>query len=112
MAQHNEPDAYARIGGILMCKDYVKFKLTGVVTGDYTDMSGTCLLDNVRKAYSRDLMEMYDIPEVFDALPPLAESFAVVGRVTRAAAEATGLAEGTPVVGGMYDVDAGAGAGD
>ncbi len=106
--KYNEPEAYARIGNILLCKDYVKFRLTGVVTSDYTDMSGTCLLDNVRRAYSRDLMEMYDIPEVFDALPPLAQSFEVVGRVTREAAEATGLAEGTPVVGGMYDVDAGA----
>jgi sugar (pentulose or hexulose) kinase len=42
------------------------------------------------------------------ALPPLKQSFEVIGQVTRAAAEATGLAEGTPVVGGLFDIDASA----
>jgi L-xylulokinase len=106
--KYNEPDVYRRIDKIFLVKDYVKFRLTGERTSDFTDMSGTCLLDNPRKQYARELLDMYDIPEMWDALPRLAESFEVVGRVTKAAAEATGLAEGTPVVGGLYDVDAGA----
>lgn len=106
--KYHEPDCYARISKIVMCKDYVKFRLTGEVTTDYTDISGTCLLDNANKRYSRDLLEWYDIPETWDALPRLAESTEVIGRVTKEAAEATGLAEGTPVVAGLFDVDAGA----
>ncbi len=107
LKQH-EPDSYRRIARIVLCKDYVKFRLTGEVTTDYTDISGTCLLDNTNKRYSRDLLDWYGIPEMWDALPRLAESTEVVGRVTKQAAEATGLMEGTPVVGGLFDVDAGA----
>ena len=104
----NEPDVYARIGHVLLCKDYIKYRLTGVITTDYTDMSGTGLLDNAGRRYSRGLLELYGIPEILDALPPLALSHEIIGRVTAEAARATGLAEGTPVAGGMFDVDAGA----
>jgi len=104
----NEPQNYERIGAILMCKDYVKYRLTGEITSDFTDMSGTSLMDVRSKRYSRELMELYDLAEVYEALPPLKECFEVVGQVTRAAAEETGLAAGTPVVGGIFDVDAGA----
>jgi L-xylulokinase len=45
---------------------------------------------------------------VYEALPPLKHSFEVAGQVTRWAAEETGLAAGTPVVGGVFDVDASA----
>jgi L-xylulokinase len=103
----NEPQNYERIGAILMCKDYIKYRLTGEITGDFTDMSATSLMDVRNKCYSRDLMGFYDLAEVYDALPPLKQSFEVIGQVTHSAAEQTGLAAGTPVVGGMFDVDAG-----
>jgi L-xylulokinase len=104
----NEPQAYARIGAILMCKDYIKYRLTGEVTGDFTDMSATSLIDVRNRRYSKELMAAYDLSEVYEALPPLKHCFEVAGQVTRAAAEETGLAVGTPVVGGMFDVDASA----
>ena len=104
----NEPQNYERIGAILMCKDYIKYCLTGEVTGDYTDMSASSLLDVRNRCYSRELMAMYDLSEVYDALPALKQSFEVVGQVTRKAAEETGLVAGTPVVGGVFDVDASA----
>ncbi len=106
--KHNEPETYERIGTILLCKDYVKYRLTGELTSDYTDMSGTCLLDTPKRAYSHELLDWYDIPEMWDALPRLAESTEIIGRVTHEAVAATGLAAGTPVVGGLFDVDAGA----
>lgn len=40
-----EPQNYARIGAILMCKDYIKYRLTGEIKSDFTDMSGTSLMD-------------------------------------------------------------------
>ena len=51
---------------------------------------------------------MYDLSEAYDALPPLKQSSEVIGQVTSAAAQETGLAVGTPVVGGLFDVDASA----
>ncbi len=103
-----EPHNYERVGAILMVKDYIKYRLTGEVTGDYTDMSGASLMDVRNRCYSRELMALYDLSEVYEALPPLNHSSQVVGRVTAAAAQETGLAPGTPVVGGLFDVDASA----
>ena len=104
----NEPQNYERLGAILMVKDYIKYRLTGEITGDYTDMSATSLMDVRNKCYSRELMDLYGLSEAYDALPPLKHSSEVCGQVTSAAAQETGLAVGTPVVGGLFDVDASA----
>jgi L-xylulokinase len=106
--KQHEPENYRRIGSVLLIKDYVKYCLTGVASGDFSDTSASSLLDSARGEYSRDLLELYDIPEILAALPPLAQSFDVVGKVTPAAAQATGLAAGTPVVGGLIDIEASA----
>ena len=107
LKQH-EPQNYENVGAILMVKDYIKYRLTGEVSGDYTDMSGANLMDVRNKVYSPELLELYDISEVYDALPPLVQSSEVAGEVNLAAAQETGLKPGTPVVGGLFDVDASA----
>lgn len=104
----NEPRNYERIGAILMVKDYIKYRLTGEISGDYTDMSAANLMDVRNKCYSSELLALYDLSEVIAALPPLKQSSEVAGQVTPTAAEETGLAAGTPVVGGLFDVDASA----
>jgi L-xylulokinase len=106
--KRHEPEVYDLIGAVLMCKDYITYCLTGEVVSDYTDMSGTSLLEVRNRRYSRGLLEAYDLSELWDAMPKLAESFDVVGKVTSEAAKATGLTPGTPVVGGLFDVDASA----
>jgi L-xylulokinase len=106
--KRNEPQVYERIGAVLMCKDYITYCLTGEIVSDFTDMSGTSLLDVRDKRYSRELLALYDLAELWDAMPRLAQSFEVVGQITPTAAAATGLAPGTPVVGGIFDVDASA----
>jgi L-xylulokinase len=106
--KQNEPQNYERLGAILMVKDYIKYRLTGEISGDYTDMSATSLMDVRNKSYSRELMALYDLSETYDALPPLRQSSEIAGKVTASAAQDTGLAVGTPVVGGLFDVDASA----
>lgn len=106
--KENEPQNYERIGAILMVKDYILYRLTGEISGDYTDMSGANLMDVRNKCYSRELMDLYGLSAVFDALPPLRQGSEVVGLVTSTASQETGLAVGTPVVGGLFDVDASA----
>jgi L-xylulokinase len=106
--KENEPQSYERIGAILMAKDYIKYRLTGEITGDYTDMSGANLMDVRKKTYSHELMALYNLSDVYDALPFLIYSSEIAGRVTPSAAEETGLIVGTPVVGGLFDVDASA----
>jgi L-xylulokinase len=106
--KQNEPQVYQRIGAVLMVKDYIKYCLTAEITSDFTDMSGTSLMDVRNKCYSEELLDLYDLKEVRMALPTLVQSFDIAGRVTPDAAQATGLAAGTPVVGGLFDVDASA----
>ena len=106
--KQNEPHNYERLGAILMVKDYIKYRLTGEITTDYTDMSATSLMDVRNQCYSRELMDLYDLSEAYDALPPLKHGSEVIGQVTPAAALETGLKAGTPVVGGLFDVDASA----
>lgn len=106
--KQHEPAVYERIGAALLCKDYINYCLTGEIRTDYTDMSATSLLDVPNRSYSADLMALYGIPEMVEALPRLAYSFEVIGKVTPAAAAVTGLAVGVPVVGGLFDVDASA----
>ena len=105
LKQH-EPHNYERLGAVLMVKDYIKYRLTGEITGDYTDMSACSLMDVRKGCYSRELLELYGLSEIYDALPPLRHSSEIIGQVTAAVAQETGLAAGTPVVGGLFDVDA------
>src|SRR5690606_18592358 len=102
----NEPENYQKIGSVLLCKDYIKYCLTGEINSDYTDMSATNLFDLNRRTYANNLLELYGIADIYPALPPILESHEQVGTVTALAAERTGLCEGTPVVGGLFDVSA------
>jgi L-xylulokinase len=104
----HEPALYDRIGAALPAKDYIKYRLTGRQTTDFSDISATGLIDLRRRAYAPELLQAYGIVEIAHALPPIVESSAPAGQVTAEAARATGLAQGTPVIGGMFDVNAGA----
>lgn len=100
----NEPERYRQIGAILLCKDWIQYCLTGQLSSEYTDISAAGLFNNQTKAYDRTILELLDIPEVEGCLPRVLDSAQVAGTVTRMAAVQTGLAEGTPVVAGMFDV--------
>ncbi len=106
--KRHRPELWLQIGHAFTCKDYIKYRLTGTVTADFTDMSGTSLLDSRLRRHTSELLDLYDIADILPALPHPIQSHEIAGRVTRAAAEMTGLIEGTPVVGGMFDIDASA----
>lgn len=106
--KRHRPELYTQIGHAVMCKDYIKYRLTGELTAEYSDISGSSILDSRAHAYTDELLDLYGIRDIRPALPQPVESHAVIGRVTRAAAAETGLAEGTPVVGGMFDINAAA----
>jgi L-xylulokinase len=104
----NEPAALQKTRWIFMCKDYIRFRLTGEAWAEITDYSGTSLANVRELRYDQEILDAYGIGFVREKLPPLRGSAEICGRVTRAAAAATGLAEGTPVTGGLFDIDAGA----
>lgn len=105
MKEHH-PDVLENTRWIFEAKDYIRFMLTGKAMAEVTDYSGTCLMNLNTKVFDRELLRLFDLEELFEALPPLCQSYDLCGTVTEAAARATGLAAGTPVCGGMFDIDA------
>ena len=53
--KENEPENFAKIAKIMLPKDYVAYMLTGVHSSDYSDASGTLLLDVEHKCWSKDM---------------------------------------------------------
>lgn len=99
--RHNEPEIYARCRHILLPKDYIRYRLTGALASEMSDASGTNLLDVPGRCWSQEILEKLEIDPSW--MPKLYESPEITGTVTRETAALTGLAEGTPVVGGAGD---------
>lgn len=104
--KRHEPANFARTAHLLLPKDYIRLQLTGELAMDVADASGTLLLDVAHRRWAYEVADALGIPR--DWLPPLVESNAIVGTVQPEAAEATGLAPGTPVVAGGGDQACGA----
>jgi L-xylulokinase len=106
--RRHAPEIYGRTATAFYCKDFVTFRLTGRRVSDISDMSGAGLLRMPAGTYDEELLAAYGLSDARSKLPDLVEPTAIVGRITTEAAAATGLAEGTPVVGGLFDVIASA----
>ena len=72
----NEPDNFARIAKIMLPKDYINYKLTGVHACDYSDASGMLLLDVAHKCWSDEMLAICGIDS--SVMPKLFESFECV----------------------------------
>ena len=97
----NEPANFARVKKMLLPKDYVRFKLTGEFASEVSDASGTSVFDVVKRRWSYEMMDALGLDR--SILPRCYESSEITGMITAEAAARTGLAAGTPVVGGGGD---------
>jgi L-xylulokinase len=102
----NEPENYQSIRWVFAVKDYIRFRLTGEAYAEITDCSGSNLLDLSNTTFDREAFSWFGIEEMYDCLPPLRNSMDICGTVSREVAELTGLPQGIPVAGGMFDIDA------
>ena len=98
--KNNEPGNFEKISKIMLPKDYINYKLTGVHCCDYSDASGMLLLDVRNKCYSKEMLEICGITE--DKLPKLYESYDVVGKMKKEIADMFGFGE-VKVVAGAGD---------
>jgi xylulokinase len=97
----HEPENFARVRQVLLPKDYVRFRLTGDYATEVSDASGTALFDVVNRRWSMEMMDALGLDR--SILPRCYESQEVTGVISAEAAALTGLAAGTPVVGGGGD---------
>ncbi len=102
----NEPQLFSKIKKIMLPKDYLAYKLSGVFATDYSDCSGMLLLDVKNKCYSKKLLDIVGITE--DMLPKLYESYDVIGTITEEISKLTGLSTSTKVIIGGGDQAVGA----
>lgn len=70
--RRHEPDVYARIAHVLLPKDYVRLRLTGVRAIDVADASGTLLFDVANRRWSNEVLDALELPGEW--LPPVHES--------------------------------------
>ena len=79
--KENEPENFARISKIMLPKDYLAYKLSGVHCSDYSDASGMLLMDVKNKCWSGEMLNICGIRE--EQMPRLYESYETVGTLKR-----------------------------
>lgn len=104
--REKEPKHFARLAHLLLPKDYIRFRLSGVYATEVSDAAGTLLLDVDQRQWSLPLLSKLNLDPAL--LPSVAESSAVTARISQLAAKQTGLRQDTPIVGGAGDQPAGA----
>ena len=100
MKKH-EPENFARIDKIMLPKDYINYMLTGVHSCDYSDASGTLLLDVEHRCWSEEMLGICGISR--KQLPKLYESFGTAGCITAQTAEMFGFSSDVRVAAGAGD---------
>ena len=104
--KEHEPEQYAKIGYVLSNKDFIRYFLTGEIFEERGDASGNNLINLETGEYDKRLFVFFGIEEIFDNRPPLVNATDRCGSISADAAANTGLAEGTPVYAGLFDIDA------
>lgn len=104
--RRHEPEVFARIATVYGSYDHINHLLTGERAIEQNWALEAGFVDVHRGVLDDDLIALTGLPRA--AVPRRSVSHEILGRVTAAAAEATGLAVGTPVVGGAADMIASA----
>ena len=99
--QKHEPEHFAQIARIMLPKDYLNYRLTGVHACDYSDGSGMLLLDVEHKRWSKEMLDICHVSE--SQMPKLFESYEVIGTVLPEVAKTLGIPETVKVVAGAGD---------
>ena len=97
----NEPENFSKISKIMLPKDYINYRLTGVHSIDYSDASGMLLLDVKNKKWSKEMLGICGINEC--QLPKLFESYHKTGNVLPEILKELGLVGDITVVAGAGD---------
>ncbi len=99
--KENERQNFDRISKIMLPKDYINYRLSGVHATDYSDASGMLLLDVKNKCWSEEMLKICDIGK--EKMPKLYESYECIGTVLPHIADELGIGPDVKVAGGAGD---------
>ncbi len=99
--RENEPDNFARIAKIMLPKDYIAYRMSGVFSCDYSDASGMLLLDVKNRCWSDEMIAICGIKK--EMLPQLFESYEVTGTLKPELAGQFGFPENCRIAAGAGD---------
>ncbi|MCD8354399.1 MAG: xylulokinase [Clostridiales bacterium] len=99
--RENEPDLFAKIDKIMLPKDFINYKLTGVHCTDVSDASGMLLFDVQHKCWSKEMLEICGVKE--SQMAQIFESYQPVGTLLPDMAKKLGLPETVVVAAGAGD---------
>ncbi len=97
----HEPENFARIRKIMLPKDYINYKLTGIHSSDCSDASGMLLMDVRNRKWSKEMLDICSVSE--EQMPRLYESYEVIGTLKPEIATALSLPKNVRVVAGAGD---------
>lgn len=98
---NNEKENFEKISKIMLPKDYINYKLTGVHATDYSDASGMLLLDVKNKCWSEKMIKICGVHK--KQLPKLFESYQCIGNVLPQVAQKFGIPSSVKVAAGAGD---------
>lgn len=99
--KEEEPENFARIKKLMLPKDYIAYKLSGVHCTDVSDASGMLIFDVKNKCWSKEMLEICGITE--DMVPQIFESYEAVGNILPEIAKELGFPETVKIVAGAGD---------
>lgn len=99
--KNKEPENFAKIAKIMLPKDYIAYKLTGVHCTDVSDASGMLIFDVKNRCWSKEMCDICGVKE--EQLAKIYESYESVGTVLPEIAVELGIGENVKVAAGAGD---------
>ncbi|MBQ9942452.1 MAG: hypothetical protein IJP03_05545, partial [Christensenellaceae bacterium] len=99
--QKNRPQVAEKVWKYLSYEEMILWRLGAEPASSYSSSGRTFLFDNNTKDWNKDLLEYFHVDAA--SLPALCPSGVEIGRVSKAAAQATGLPEGAKLISGGFD---------
>ncbi|NLJ49509.1 MAG: xylulokinase [Candidatus Atribacteria bacterium] len=100
--KNHQPNLFSYIDKIMFPKDYLGFLLTDIIATDHSDASGSLLYNLSNHCWSEEIIDNCELKK--SLFPDIIQSDAILGKVSRKAAQQFGLLEGIPVIKGGGDL--------